>query len=189
MIALPTPTQLPLIRVSHDNLSRYQPEWLLDVLREAAQRTDDVPPWLAEDIGKGVESYLRNHYEKAVIDVTELFDRIRSTLKSLGLESMEAELKEKAPPVRISLTELARKAGAGYELIFFNLLDRQFASATGSGSQLLICYGLRKCVKNLVDTDHWNSRCEALKEEIVGFLDDEYRKAADSNPALSLAVN
>ena len=189
MIVLPTPTQLPLIRVSHDNLSRYQPEWLLDVLEKAARRTDDVPPWLAEDISKGVESYLRNHYDKAIIDVSELFDRIRSTLIDLGLESMAAELMEKAPPIRISLTKLAREAGAGYELAFFNLLNRQFASATGSGSHLLICYGLRKCVKHLVDTGHWNSRCEALKSEIIDFLDHEFQKAAAANPALRLVVN
>ena len=133
MIALPTPTQLPLIRTSDDSLSRYQPEWLLGILRNAARNADDVPVWIAEDICKGVESYLRNYYEKAVIDVTELFDRIRATLIDLGLKSMAAELRVKAPPFRISLAELARKAGAGYELLFFHLLDRQFSSAAGCG--------------------------------------------------------
>lgn len=189
MIALPTPTQLPLIRDSHDNLSGYHPEWLLDILRNAAHRTRDVPPWIAEDICKGVEAYLRNSYDEAVIDMAFLFDRIRSTLRDLGLGSMAAELREKAPPYRISLAALARKAGAGYELVFFNLLDRQFTSAARCGAHLLICHGLRKCVQDLTDTKRWGPRCEELQKEIIEFLDHEYLKAAVSNPALTLAVN
>ena len=44
-------------------------------------------------------------------------------------------------------------------------------------------------MKRLIDTNHWNSRCEALKDEIIGFLDQEFQKAALANPGLTLAVN
>ena len=130
MIALPT--EFPFIRVNAETLALCESAWLRETLRTAAAKTQDVPPWLAEDVSKGVEAFLRNHYEGTVIEVADLFERIRAALENLGLNHMAAEVETVVPPVRISFADLARRAGAGYELAFFRLLDdRLRASADG----------------------------------------------------------
>ena len=130
MIALPS--GLPFIRIGKDNLAVCEPQWLQSTLESAAEKSS-VPPWLAADVSRGVEAFLRNHYEGTVIDVDDLFDRIRKTLSGIGLENVADNLEATPPRVRISLSDLARKAGSGYELAFFDLLKSRFRSATTGG--------------------------------------------------------
>ncbi len=185
MIALPA--ALPLIRIGADSLALCKPEWLTETLAEATQGTN-IPDWIAVDLYKGIEDFLKNHYDGTVIDAAELFNRIRETLNKVGLNEVADNLNESVPPVRISLSELARRAGNGYELAFFHLLEGQFRSAARGGAESLECYGLENCVKHLASTKKWSSRCESLKEEITVFLDQELERTTDAKKALSLQV-
>jgi hypothetical protein len=185
MIALPA--GLPLIRINQ-NLAACEPDWLHNTLRKAAKGSD-VPEWLAEDVGRGVEAFLRNHYEGTVIDVEDLFEKIRTTLENLGLGELVANLDSTPPQVKISLTDLARRAGSGYELAFFQLLEERFRSAAYGGAEELNCYGLDKCVRKLMSAQRWSARCETLKEEIREFLQAEQEKAMDQLPKLTLFIN
>ena len=186
MIALPA--EFPLIRVSNENLALCEPSWLQDTLKHAANAAE-VPEWLAEDVSKGVECYLKNHYPGTVIEVGDLFERIRSTLQNLGLTDLADHLDESPPPIKISLTELARKAGPGFELGFFLMLRRQFQSAADGGARELVCYGLRSCVKKLATAKNWSPRCRKLEAEIREFLVEEHRALCDDFPELRLAIN
>lgn len=186
MIALPA--ALPLIRISQENLALCEPAWLQETLKHAACAAE-VPEWLAEDVSKGVECYLKNHYPGTVIEVGDLFDRIRSTLNNLGLTDLATHLNDAPPPIRISLTELARKAGPGFELGFFQLLSRQFRSAADCGARQLVCYGLKASVKKLATAEKWSPRCRRLEAEIRDFLLCEHRALCDDIPDLRLAIN
>ena len=185
MIALPA--ALPLIRIGADSLALCKTEWLTETLADATNGTN-IPDWLATDICKGIEHYLANHYTGTTIDSAELFRQIRITLEKVGLNDVAENLNETVPPVRISLSDLARRAGNGYELAFFHLLETQFRSATNGGAQTLECYGLEKCVKQLSASKMWSTACESLKEEITGFLDMELARSAHHMPALSMHV-
>lgn len=185
MIALPT--SLPLIKISQDNLAACDAEWLRRNLREAAARTE-VPEWFADDVVSGVITFLRNHYEGSTITIESLYDRIRDTLENLGLNDLAEELTPTPPPLRISLTDLARKAGTGYELAFFQLLEQRFHSATSNGAEHVYFYDLRNCVQRLTAVRKWTKRCETLQNEITGFLEHEAQKAGKQNPRLSLAI-
>ncbi|MCB1232450.1 MAG: hypothetical protein KDN19_19535 [Verrucomicrobiae bacterium] len=186
MIALPA--ELPFIRISQENLALCEPAWLQQTLKNAANAAE-VPEWLAEDVSKGVECYLKNHYPGTVIEVGDLFDRIRSTLHNLGLNDLADHLDDCPPPIRISLTELARKAGPGFELGFFQLLQRQFHAAADGGARQLVCYGLRTCVKRLATAEKWSPRCRKLEAEIRDFLQQQHRTLCDDIPDLRLAIN
>lgn len=186
MIALPT--EFPFIRVSRGNLAKCEPSWLQETLRRAASAAD-MPAWLAEDVSKGVEAYLRHHYPGTVIEMSELFERIRSTLASLGLEDLAAHIAEIPPPVKISLSHLARRAGPGYELAFFQLLKDQVRSAADGGTRYLLCYGLRPCVKRLATTEKWSPRCRRLEAEIKAFLEHEHRLLGQGARELALAID
>jgi len=186
MIALPA--GLPLIRVSPETLAVCEPDWLEETLVKTAEGSD-VPQWLAEDVSRGVEAFLRNHFEGTVIDVDDLFARIRETLENLGLGEMAGNLEVSPPQVKISLTDLARRAGDGYELAFFNLLEARFRSAMQGGVSKVNCYGLQNCVKNLTAAQRWTRRCQLLEDEIREFLHAEQAKAATQVPQLTLFIN
>lgn len=177
MIALPH--SLPYVRIGGRSLALCQSEWLSQTLDKAASGAG-IPRWFAEDISRGVENYLANHYPGSVIDSEELFDRIEKTLSGLGLRDMAEQLDRTPPPVRISLSELARRAGAGYELAFFALLDEQLRSAATGGAPRIEIHGLRPCVKRLSSAKKWTPRCEQLKREITAFIGTRERTAQAS---------
>ena len=136
----------------------------------------------------GVVAFLRNHYQGTTITIDSLYDRIRDTLENLGLDELAKELTPAAPPLRISLTDLARKAGDGYELAFFQLLEQRFTSATSNGVEHVYFYGLRNCVQCLTSLSRWTRRSENLQNEITRFLEHEVLKAGNQRPNLSLAI-
>ncbi len=185
MIALPS--SLPLIKISQDNLVACDAEWLRSNVRDAATRAE-VPEWFADDVVSGVITFLRNHYDGTTITLDSLYDRIRDTLESLGLEDLAEELSPAAPPLRISLPDIARAAGDGYELAFFQLLEQRFASATSCGIENVYFYGLRNCVQSLTSLKRWTRRSEILQNEITHFLEHEAVKAGSLRPNLSLAI-
>lgn len=185
MIALPH--ALPFIRIGSSSLALCKTEWLTETLTNATHGTD-VPGWMAEDISRGVESYLVNHYRGSVIDSEELFDRIEKTLSSLGLKEVAANIDKTPPPVRISLNELARRAGSGYELIFFRLLGEQLQSALFGGAHRIEFYGMRSCVKRMTSTRKWSTRCDRMRDEIDSYIDRFREEASLLNPELAVVI-
>ncbi len=186
MIALPA--RLPMIQLSQDQVAACEPDWLLRTLQNATKGTS-IPEWLANDVLRGVLFYLQENFDGSVIGVNELFDRLRRSLQSVGLKEVAENLPTTPPPVRISLTDLARRAGTGYELAFFSLLEDQVRQAAHGGAQKLHCYGLRKCVKQLAARQRWNRRCERLQTEIMRFLQDQFSRLSTTQPELALAIN
>ncbi|MEX2581230.1 MAG: hypothetical protein WD342_19395 [Verrucomicrobiales bacterium] len=185
MIALPH--AMPFIRIGSSSLALCQPDWLSETLANAANGTD-LPSWMAEDISRGVESFLKNHYQGSVIEPDELFGRIERTLSSLGLEHVAENMDKKLPPVRISLNELARRAGSGYELAFFRLLDDQLRSAAFGGATSVELHGLENCVRRLSASKRWSSRCERLKVEITDFLGEMRERVVSARPDLAILI-
>ena len=185
MIALPH--ALPYIRIGSSSLALCESDWLTDTLTNAASGTD-VPDWMARDISRGVESFLIKHYKGTVIDSDDLFARIEKTLTSLGLNHVAAKIDKTPPPVRVSLSELARRAGTGYELAFFHLLEEQLKSAATGGATTVECHGMRNCVRRLVSTKKWSGRCEVLKVEITDFVDQMRERVAPARPDLTLVI-
>lgn len=185
MIALPQ--AMPFIRIGSSSLALCQADWITETLTKATAGTD-VPPWMAEDISKGVERFLTHHYRGTVIGSDELFDRIEKTLSNLGLDEVADNIDKTPPPVRISLSELARRAGTGYELAFFRLLDEQLRSAASGGANRVECYGLRTCVKRLSSSKKWSRRCDLLESEITQFVDSTKELVTRARPEVTMRI-
>jgi hypothetical protein len=185
MISLPH--VLPHIRVGRSSLALCEPAWLTSTLTAAAEGTD-LPEWMAVDISRGVERYLANHYPGTVIDSADLFERIDKTLHALGLDHVAAKVDRTPPPVRISLLELARRAGNGFELAFFQLLEEQVDSATSGGVRRLECHGLERCVRHLAASKKWTQRCDHLRNEITEYLEQASTRAFPAPRSLTLLV-
>ncbi len=71
--------------------------------------------------------------------------------------------------MRVSLPALAREAGAGYELAFFELLRQRIFSLIQEEECDLELTGLEPCVKTLRARKLWSRECETLRSEIVSF--------------------
>lgn len=185
MISLPS--ALPYIRIGTSSLALCEPDWLAETLTNAADGTD-VPDWMARDISRGVESFLANHYKGTFIDSEDLFARIEKTLAALGLDHVAAKIDKTPPPVRISLSELARRAGTGYELAFFRLLEEQLRSAAAGGATVVEVHGIRNGVRRLVSTKKWTGRCDTLLREITEYVGSLGERFAPLRPELRLVI-
>ncbi len=185
MISLPQ--QLPMIQIGPGQVAACDPDWLQTTLRGTA-RSANVPDFFADDIVRGVVYFLRNSYRGTVIAVETLFDKIRASLNDVGLNEMSAKLATTPPPISISLTDIARRAGSGYELMFYQILARRFQTAADRGIEHLYCYGLRKCVKHLTGAKNWSPRCERLRREIEDFLNAQHQRAKAAKPDSPLAM-
>lgn len=185
MIALPQ--AMPFIRIGATSLALCRTDWLIQTLTNATEGTD-VPKWMAQDISRGVESFLIKHYKGTVIDSDDLFARIEKTLASLGLNEVAANIDKTPPPVRVSLSELARRAGTGYELAFFRLLEEQLESATAGGARQVEFHGMKNCVRRLSSSKKWSQRCDLLQDEIVSFVNHTREKVAVQRPEVRLLI-
>ena len=85
MISLPQ--QLPMIQVGPGQVTACDPVWLRSTVRDAA-RGVNVPDWFADDVVQGVVHFLKVKYNGTVIAIGCLFDKIRHSLKDLGLEKV-----------------------------------------------------------------------------------------------------
>jgi hypothetical protein len=66
--------------------------------------------------------------------------------------------------------EIADEAGTGYELAFFDLLEKRINRLMDTGVDNLQLCSLQTCVKHLRGVKMWTRACDALREEIVCFV-------------------
>ncbi|MGI9239217.1 MAG: hypothetical protein ACR2RV_00360, partial [Verrucomicrobiales bacterium] len=186
MICLPS--QLPLLRFGNFEVVQYDARWLEDSIMAAAERAGHEDWWIATDIAKGIIEYLRQRYPSNTISVEELYEKISRALDVLGWDDVAAELQVGPPPLRISLAEIAKEAGDGFELAFFQLLRERLAETCVTGAQQVQCYGLKPGVKILRRARRWGGRCQILAEEIAEFLRAELKTYGDWTPQMSLVL-
>jgi hypothetical protein len=81
------------------------------------------------------------------------------------------------------LLDVAYHAGAGYELAFFDLLEKRINSLIDIGTNNLQLCSLQACVKHLRGVKSWTRTCDALREEIVCFVREKLTSATDPTVA------
>src|SRR5947207_15763117 len=89
-------------------------------------------------------------------------------------------------PISISLVDIAHQAGSGYELAFFDLLEKRLNSLIETGVDNLQLCSLQACVKHLRCTRVWTRGCDALREEIVCFIRERLTATASERLKCSL---
>ena len=127
-------------------------------------------------------NYLEQDFEN-IVTVNRLEKAVQSVLQVIGYSDVAGYFCALAPPVRISLAELARDAGFGYELAFFDLLRSRLQEALEAEPNawksvtliVALSFSARK---------NWRPDCRALLEEIVNFA----RKEIDSSSSAELRM-
>ncbi len=160
---------LPLIQLDNGHSVNFDRAWLMRSLNRAAAKAGYPQWWLADHVAQSVTEYLRAQRETNVLPVERLNAAVRSVLEVIGYPEVGQHFVSGRPRVKVSLVEMARDAGAGYELAFFELLGRQLQRLVceeGCDFELL---GLDRCVKLLKARKAWGRDCDALRGEIISF--------------------
>ena len=162
----------PAIQIGSYQVLDYDTIWLEDALRRAAKAADREDFPLIPEIRNGIELYLENKCPLRLLQLEDLFDRMRRMLRRIGCESIADKLQPLAPPVTISLVRAAISAGTGYELAFFETLRLELADLREAGAEQIHFTGLRESTLILRGSSNnkWNRHCDALLAEIESFL-------------------
>jgi hypothetical protein len=168
---------LPLLRQNEHEDSAIRHDWLCFCVCRAADKAGYSHWWLAEHVAASVMCYLSSTYERNVITLKELQEIVISVLQAVGYSEVALCLDTLHPQFELSLSDLAKEAGPGYELAFFRLLKERIRPALSHRASNLDIYGLQSCVRHLQAVKTWSRSCSQLRNEIVEFLRAQLERA------------
>ena len=168
---------LPLIVLGDRRAIAFDRGWLTRALKVAAQRAGYPNWWLAPHVAESVHVWLQTLSDQTAMPVARFTHAVREALKAIGHAKIGETFEAASPFARISLLELAQQAGNGFELAFFQTLNRALGEALGTGGGYCELHGLEQCVKVLRQRRTWSRSCEALRSEIVTFARDRTASA------------
>jgi len=170
---------MPLVTLPDGRSTTFDKRWIMGSIMNAAETAGYHRWWLAEHIAESVSVYLHRDFQGNTVEIPSLMEAVLHVLDSLGFHDVAMQFRLPDPPVCLSLTELAREAGDGYELAFFGLLGERLQRAASSRSARLEIHGLSGCVR-LIGTGRRRRNVQRLREEIVGFIRQHGQVAGES---------
>ncbi len=160
----------PALQIGRYQVIDYDTAWLDLALQRAAAAAEHEDFPFIEDIRSGIVKYLETKCPLKLLNLEDLFERVRKMLIKIGCEHIAEKLELLAPPVTVSLVRAAMDAGNGFELAFFEALRFELGELVRAGAEEIRFTGLRESSMILRDSATWNRDCEALFSEISGFL-------------------
>jgi hypothetical protein len=97
------------------------------------------------------------------VPFSQLSQTVRYVLKVIGYKGIIPYFSPNPPPIAFSLLEVAESAGAGYELAFFDGLEKRMNALIQTGTDSLQLVGLQACVKHLRGAKAWTRACIATR--------------------------
>jgi hypothetical protein len=164
---------LPVLQLPSGQVFAFESEWLVRSLVQAASRAGYAKWWLASHVARSVTDYLQEQEELNVLPVDRLVHAVQSVLQVIGYAEVGRHFVPAPPRVQVSLVELAREAGSGYELAFFDLLGRRIQELCQEKNSCFELMGLEPCVKLLCSRKSWSRDCEVLRTDIVSFAREQ----------------
>ena len=162
--------RLPLVRFHDGSVIGFERGWLVSALVRAAESAGYKKWWLADHVTESVASYLERDFNEHVVTIPRIEKAVCSVLQVIGYSDIAGFFRTIPPPVRISLEEIARDAGEGYELVFFGLLRERLRTQVGADTEQIELRDLQRCVKRLRSAKNWRRDCSGLRGEIVEFI-------------------
>ena len=174
--------EFPYLRSESGQLFEFNRDWLHAAIRQAADRAGYPSWWLTEHVTESIAFYLRLRTDESVVAFSQLNQTVRYVLKVIGYKEIVPHFKPAPPPLSISLYEIAEAAGAGYELAFFDLLEKRIAVILETGVCELHFFGLQGSIKHLRQAKAWTRSCDALREEVTCFIREKICSGAGARP-------
>src|SRR5881628_2803274 len=179
--------EFPYLRTSSGQLFEFSRDWLHAAITRAADEAGYPSWWLTDHVTESIAFYLHLRNDENVVAFNQLSQTVRYVLKAIGYNEIVPHFAPSPPPISISLLDIAHHAGAGYELAFFHLLEKQIAALVATRVDNLQLCSLQPCVKHLRGAKTWTRACDALREEIVCFVRERLTTATHF-PRLNCSV-
>lgn len=160
----------PVLQVGRHQVTNYDTSWLIDALEQAAVAADCAPFPFVNEVRDGIVAYLEQKCALRLLPIKDLFARVREMLDRIGCPAIAEKLTPVAPPMSLSLARIAREAGHGFELAFFEALRVEIIELRNAGVRDLTFLDLDECVLLVAARTKWDRHCERLRDEIRGFL-------------------
>ena len=125
--------EFPYLRSDSGQLFEFNRDWLHAEIKQAADRAGYPRWWLTEHVTESIAFYLRLRTDESVVAFSQLNQTVRYVLKVIGYKEIVPHFQPTPPPISVSLYEIAEAAGAGYELAFFDLLEKRVIRDPGDG--------------------------------------------------------
>src|SRR5439155_22694696 len=171
--------EFPYLRTDSGQLFEFNRDWLHAAITRAADEAGYPSWWLTEHVTKSIAFYLHLRNDENVIAFSQIAQTVRYVLEAIGYKEIGPHFVPSPPPISISLVDIAHEAGAGYELAFFDLLEKRINALIETGADNLQLCSLQSCVKHLRGVKMWTRACDALREEIVCFVREKLIAATD----------
>jgi hypothetical protein len=162
--------EFPYLRCDSGQLFEFNRDWLHAAITCAADKAGYPSWWLTDHVTESIAFYLRLRNDESVVAFSQLSQTVRYVLKVIGYKEIIPHFAPAPPPISLSLLEIAHQASTGYELAFFDLLEKRIQSLIDTGADVLHLCSLHACVKYLRRTKVWSRACDSLREEIVCFI-------------------
>jgi hypothetical protein len=162
--------EFPYLRTNSGQLFEFSRDWLHAAITRAADEAGYPRWWLTEHVTESIAFYLHLRNDENVVAFSQLSQTVRYVLEAIGYNEIVPHFAPSPPPISISLLDIAYHAGAGYELAFFDLLEKRITALLATGVDNLRLCSLHSCVKHLRGVKSWTRGCDALREEIVCFI-------------------
>jgi hypothetical protein len=162
--------EFPYLRCESGQLFEFDRDWLHAAINRAAYQAGYPDWWLTDHITESIVFYLHLRNDENVVAFKQLQETVQYVLKAIGYKEIIPYFAPAPPPTSLSLIDLAHEAGSGYELAFFDLLEKRLSVLIETGVDNLRLCSLYVCVKHLRCTKVWTRACDALREEIVCFI-------------------
>ena len=158
------------MRADSGQLFEFDRDWLHAAINRAADQAGYPSWWLTEHVTESIAFYLHLRNDENVVAFRQLQETVQYVLKAIGYKEIIPYFTPAPPPISVSLIDIAYEAGSGYELAFFDLLEKRLNGLLDTGVDNLRLRSLYACVKELRCTKVWTRACDALREEIVCFI-------------------
>jgi hypothetical protein len=178
----------PALQIGRYQVIDYDTAWLDDALQRAARAADHADFPFVEDIRGGIVKYLETKCPLKLLQLEDLYDRVRRMLVKIGCGRIAEKLEALAPPLTVSLVHAAVEAGNGFELAFFSTLRAELRELRAAGAEEIHFTGLRESTLILRGGAKWNKSCDCLLAEIRAFLHDWDREQPHDGRQLRLCV-
>ena len=174
--------EFPYLRCDSGQLFEFNRDWLHAAITRAADQAGYPSWWLTDHVTESIAFYLRLRNDESVVAFSQLSQTVRYVLKVIGYKEIIPYFAPAPPPISISLVDIAHEAGTGYELAFFDLLEKRINALIQVGTDNLHLCSLQAGVKHLRGTKVWTRGCDALREEIVCFVREKLSAACGTTP-------
>jgi hypothetical protein len=162
--------EFPYLRCDSGQLFEFDRDWLHAAINRAADQAGYPSWWLTDHVTESIAFYLHLRNDENVVAFKQLQETVQYVLKAIGYKEIIPYFTPAPPPISVSLVDIAHEAGTGYELAFFDLLEKRINSLIETGVDNLQLCSLYTCVKQLRCTRVWTRACDSLREEIVCFI-------------------